>query len=218
MRIAEPILPAELKAEPPASPARRNGRWAGYRHLLMARMKELKREPEVIFWVFVFPLLLAFGLGIAFRNKPADATSVVIVAGPRAQDAVTLLERSPQPGAFKIQVQDADTALRGFRLGKYDLVIEPAQGGLQYRYDPARPESTLARAQADDALQTAAGRHDVLQTKAVTSSDPGSRYIDFLIPGLLGMNLMNSGMWGIGFALVDLRRHRPAHRQPRTED
>jgi len=146
MSIAEPIPSAELKTRPPASPAKRNGRWAGYTHLLMARMKELKREPEVIFWVFVFPLLLAFGLGIAFRNKPADATSVVIVAGPRAQDAVGLLGRSPQPGAFKIEVQDADTALRGFRLGKYDLVIEPdAQGGLQYRYDPARPESVLER-------------------------------------------------------------------------
>ena len=189
MSIAEPIPPAELKAKPPASPAKRNRRWAGYTHLLMARMKELKREPEVIFWVFVFPLLLAFGLGIAFRNKPADAPPVVIVAGPRAQDA--------------------DTALRGFRLGKYDLVIEPdAQGGFQYRYDPARPESTLARAQVDDALQTASGRHDVLETKAVTSSDPGSRYIDFLIPGLLGMNLMNSGMWGIGFALVDMRQRK----------
>src|ERR1700738_4950052 len=209
MSIAEPIPSAELKAKPPAPPAKRNGRWAGYRHLLMARMKELKREPEVIFWVFVFPLLLAFGLGIAFRNKPADATSVVVVAGPRAHDAVALLERSPQPGVFKIQVQDGDTALRGFRLGKYDLVVEPdAQGGFQYRYDPARPESTLARAQVDDALQTAAGRHDVLENRAVTSSDPGSRYIDFLIPGLIGMNLMNSGMWSVGFALVDMRQRK----------
>ena len=99
MSIAEPIPSAELNAKPPASPGRRNGRWAGYTHLLTARMKELKREPEVIFWVFVFPLLLAFGLGIAFRNKPADATSVAIVAGPRARDAVALLEGSPQPGS-----------------------------------------------------------------------------------------------------------------------
>jgi ABC-type multidrug transport system permease subunit len=131
------------------------------------------------------------------------------VAGPRAQDAVALLERSPQPASFKIQVQNADTALRGFRLGKYDLVIEPdAQGGFHYDFDPARPESVLARAQVDDAMQAAAGRHDVLRTKAVTSSEPGSRYIDFLIPGLLGMNLMNSGMWGIGFALVDMRQRK----------
>ena len=60
-------------------PPRRNDRWSGYSHLLMARLLELKREPEVVFWVFVFPLLLALGLGIAFRNKPVDAVRVAIV-------------------------------------------------------------------------------------------------------------------------------------------
>jgi len=60
----------------------------------------------------------------------------------------------------------------------------------------------------DDALQAAAGRKDAVATSAVASSEPGSRYIDFLIPGLLGMNLMNSGMWGIGFALVDMRQRK----------
>jgi len=190
-------------------PPRRNGRWSGYFHLLMARMLELKREPEVVFWVFVFPLLLALGLGIAFRNKPADASSVAIVAGVEAQRAEALLERSPQHASFKIDVLDGDAARKGFRLGKYDLVIEPdGAGGLRYRYDPARPESVLARAEVDDALQAAAGRKDVVATSVVTSSEPGSRYIDFLIPGLLGMNLMNSGMWGIGFALVDMRQRK----------
>jgi ABC-2 type transport system permease protein len=190
-------------------PPRRNGRWAGYRHLLMARMLELKREPEVVFWVFVFPLLLAAGLGIAFRNKPADASSVAIVAGAGAHEAETLLQRSQQHAAFKIDVQDESTARRGFRLGKYDLVIEPdGSGALRYLYDPARPESVLAKAVVDNALQTSAGRKDVVATTAITSSEPGSRYIDFLIPGLLGMNLMNSGMWGIGFALVDMRQRK----------
>jgi ABC-2 type transport system permease protein len=195
-------------------PPRRNGRWAGYLHLLMARMRELQREPEVVFWVFVFPLLLATGLGIAFRNKPSDASSVAIVAGPGAQQAKSLLERSPQRSSFKIDVQDGEAARKGFRLGKYDLVVEPngsepdLNGALRYRYDPARPESVLARALANDALQSAAGRKDVIATELVTSSEPGSRYIDFLIPGLLGMNLMNSGMWGIGFALVDMRQRK----------
>ena len=88
-------------------------------------------------------------------------------------------------------------------------MIEPdGAGGLRYRYDPARPESVLARSEVNDALQTAAGRKDVVATTLVTSSEPGSRYIDFLIPGLLGMNLMNSGMWGIGFALVDMRQRK----------
>ena len=172
-------------------------------------MLELKREPEVVFWVFVFPLLLAVGLGIAFRNKPGDASSVAIVAGAGAQDAEALLQRSAQHASFKIEVQGEETARKGFRLGKYDLVIEPdGKGGLRYRYDPARPESVLAKAEIDNALQRAAGRKDVVQTTVETSSEPGSRYIDFLIPGLLGMNLMNSGMWGIGFALVDMRQRK----------
>ena len=79
---------------------------------------------------------------------------------------------------------------------------------MEYRYDPARPESVLARAQADDALQAGAGRQNPLPTSAQASSEPGARYIDFLIPGLLGMNLMNSGMWGVGFALVDYRQRK----------
>src|SRR5580700_12236421 len=106
-------------------PPKRNGRWSGYLHLLMARMLELKREPEVVFWVFVFPLLLATGLGIAFRNKPADASSVAIVSGAGAQDAEALLQKSPQRASFKVELLDGEAARRGFRLGKYDLVIEP---------------------------------------------------------------------------------------------
>jgi ABC-type multidrug transport system permease subunit len=208
MSVAEQI-PVGEKRITRARPPKRNGRWAGYRHLLVARMLELKREPEVVFWVFVFPLILAAGLGIAFRNKPADASSVAIIAGSGAQQAQVLLQSSPQHASFKIDVQNEETARKGFRLGKYDLVIQPdGNGKVQYLYDPARPESVLAKAETDNALQTAAGRKDVVATNAVSSSEPGSRYIDFLIPGLLGMNLMNSGMWGIGFALVDMRQRK----------
>jgi len=207
MAIAEQI-PAATSLRP-GVPPRRNGRWAGYSHLLMARMLELKREPEVVFWVFVFPLLLALGLGIAFRNKPGNAASVAIVEGAGSQQAQTLLARSPHHDQIKVQVMSPEDAHKGFRLGKFDLVIEPgANGAVNYRYDPARPESVLAKAEVDDALQVAAGRKDTVPTTAVTSSEPGSRYIDFLIPGLLGMNLMNSGMWGIGFALVDMRQRK----------
>lgn len=208
MPVAQETPTAPREARPARVP-RRNGRWSGYTHLLKARLLELKREPEVVFWVFVFPLLLALGLGIAFRNKPADAASIVVVAGPGSQNVQTLLAASAQHNAFKIQTLSADEAQKGFRLGKFDLMIKTdGQGGLEYLYDPARPESVLAKAEVNDALQSAAGRKDVVATTAVTSSEPGSRYIDFLIPGLLGMNLMNSGMWGIGFALVDMRQRK----------
>jgi ABC-2 type transport system permease protein len=187
----------------------RNGRWSGYKHLLKARLLELQREPEVIFWVFMFPILLALGLGIAFRNKPADTTSIAIVSGPGAQDILAMLQRSPQNYLIRAEVLPQSQALQGFRLGKYDLVVEPGEkGSLQYHYDLARPESVLSRAEVDAALQSAAGRQDPISTKAVTSSEPGSRYIDFLVPGMLGMNTMNAAMWGIGFALVEMRQRK----------
>jgi ABC-2 type transport system permease protein len=208
MSVAQEI---PVKADTPGvpEPIRTNGRWSGYSHLLKARMLELKREPEVVFWVFVFPLLLALGLGIAFRNKPGDAVSVAIVGAKGWKDVEGLLSRSPRHDMFKVRVVDAESAQQGFRLGKFDLVVEPDdKGGLIYRYDPARPESVLAKSEVNDAMQTATGRKDLLATNAIASSEPGSRYIDFLIPGLLGMNLMNSGMWGIGFALVDMRQRK----------
>ncbi|MGA9640142.1 MAG: ABC transporter permease [Terriglobales bacterium] len=196
-------------AQNAGAPKRRNGRWSGYWQLLKVRLLELKREPEVVFWVFVFPLLLALGLGIAFRNKPADISSVVVIAGEGAQKTVAMLENSPQHSGIRARVLERDAALKAFHFGKFDLAIEPqTDGGFKYYYDPARPESVLSRAEVDAALQSAAGRKDAIATSTEASSEPGSRYIDFLIPGLLGMNLMNSGMWGIGFALVEMRQRK----------
>jgi len=207
MSVAEQ-LPPRQQLEPRSS-LRRNGRWTGFLHVLDVRMKELRREPEVVFWVFGFPILLALGLGIAFRNKPADMTSVVIVSSPGSQDALALIQGSSGRNSIHAHVLDEASALRGFRLGKYALIVQPnGRGGYEYRYDPARPESVLARALVDESLQSAAGRRDPIPTRAVTSSEPGSRYIDFLIPGLLGMNLMNAAMWGIGFAIVDMRQRK----------
>src|SRR5271170_7736553 len=106
-----------------------NGRWAGYRRLLASRMKELWREPEVVFWVFGFPLLLALGLGIAFRNKPADMSSIAVV-GP---EGFSLIESSPQKASIHADALDEAAALKGFRLGKYDLVVESdGKGGFKY--------------------------------------------------------------------------------------
>ena len=75
-----------------------------------------------------------------------------------------------------------------------------------YRYDDTNPEGRTARILADRALQQAAGRVDPVASSDRLMRESGSRYIDFLIPGLLGMNLMGSAIWGMGFAIVDARR------------
>jgi ABC-2 type transport system permease protein len=198
-----------IPTSPLAVVGRRNGRWSGFKQLLVARMKEMQREPEVVFWVFVFPLLLALGLGIAFRNKPGDATSVAIVDGSGAQRALNLIQQSSRRSSIHADLLDQAQAMKGFRLGKYDLVVEvDPNGSFKYVFDPARPDSVLSKSEVDDALQTAAGRQNPLPTSTIVSSEPGSRYIDFLIPGLIGMNVMNAAMWGIGFAIVDMRQRK----------
>jgi ABC-type multidrug transport system permease subunit len=169
--------------------------------LLTARIREPLREPEVVFWVFVFPLLMAVGLGIAFRNKPAEEIAVAVVEGPRAEETLLALEADPQLAARVSKEADARSALR---LGKVSLVVIPGEP-YEYVFDPTRPEAELARAHVEGALQRAGGRKDVFDAAVTEVSEPGARYIDFLIPGLLGMNLMSGGMWGVGFAVVDMR-------------
>src|SRR5919206_953816 len=108
MTVEQQTRPPETRSP---SPPVRTGRWSGFRHLLMARMKELRREPEVIFWVFVFPLLLAFGLGIAFRQTPPTATPVAIVSGPNAGRTLQLIERSPLKSSVHAQIVESADAL-----------------------------------------------------------------------------------------------------------
>ncbi len=199
---------------PSARTPRRSGRWSGYRYLLWVRLLELKREPEIVFWVFGFPLLLSLGLGIAFREKPADKTSVAVIAGANAERTLAQLSGSQlgtndKRSPIHAVIMERDAALKAFHYGKFDVVVEPkADGSYDFYYDPARPESVYARLFVVDTLEAAVGRIDKLQVVSSASSEPGSRYIDFLIPGLIGMSLMNSGMWGVGFSLVDMRQRK----------
>jgi ABC-2 type transport system permease protein len=170
-------------------------------NLLLARLKEFIREPEVIFWVFGFPVLLAVGLGIAFRNKPPDRIVVGVVEGP---EATALIASLPSAQGFDVRRVSFGEAADDLRLGRVALVVVPGSPW-EFRYDPTRPDSLLARQRVDDALQRAAGRIDPVQPRETLLTQPGARYIDFLIPGLLGMNIMSGGMWGVGFVLVEMR-------------
>jgi ABC-type multidrug transport system permease subunit len=181
--------------------------------LLLSRLREFFREPEAIFWVYGFPVLLAVGLGIAFREKPPASVRVDVqveaaTAGPAAGDpAAAALAALGAAAGFEAAPCTAAACRDRLRLGRTDIVVVPGSP-VAYLYDPTRPESVLARARVDDALQRAAGRADPLLSRDDHVREPGSRYIDFLIPGLLGMNLMGGGLWGIGFVIVDMRVRR----------
>jgi ABC-type polysaccharide/polyol phosphate export permease len=184
-------------------------RWTGHPlvQLTRVRYREFFREPEAVFWVFIFPVLLAAGLGIAFRNRAADRTGVAVVTtGSQAAQLADALRRA---GGLDVSLLTDSAASEALRIGNVALVVVPAVAGqVQYRYDDSRPESRTARLLVDDVLQRAGGRRDPLAVSDQLVRERGARYIDFLVPGLLGMNLMGSGIWGLGFAIVDARKKR----------
>jgi ABC-type multidrug transport system permease subunit len=179
--------------------------------LTVARLRMFVREPGALFWTFGFPILLTVALGIAFRNRPPEAIDVGAVDGGAA---CAVLGKSADQ--FKCEsFPDEESARTALRTGKVALVV---LGGAPrtYLFDPTRPETRLARLAVDDFLQRAAGRSDAATVADRAVTDPGSRYIDFLVPGLIGMNLLSSGMWGVGYLIVEMRSRKLIKRMVAT--
>jgi len=168
--------------------------------LTAVKLRDLLREPEALFWVFAFPVLLSVALGIAFRASGPAPVPVGIQEGPGAQALADALGGE----AFRVERLDGDRARARLRSGSLAVVVVPGDPAT-YWYDPTRPDSRTARLAVDDALQRAAGRLDPVAVSERLMQEKGSRYIDFLIPGLVGMNLMGTGMWGVGFFIVNAR-------------
>jgi ABC-2 type transport system permease protein len=191
-----------------SEPAKDRRYWA-LGQLTLARIRGFYREPTAIFWVYGFPILMVVALGIAFRNKPVERITVdVQETGATAERIEFVRKALAADDRFVVRFDNAEACRVRLRTGKAALiVVPPADGSSTYTYafDPTRPESLLARNKVDDALERAAGRKDVLTVNDQELNEPGGRYIDFLVPGLLGMNLMGGGLWGVGFATVDLR-------------
>ena len=166
--------------------------------LTLTRLREFVREPEAVFWVIVFPVALALALGIAFRGKGEDPVRAGVLAGAGSADIVEALSHAPGVTVRALPPDRADLSLRD---GEVHVVVV-AGTPPTYRFDPARPESRLARVVVDAALQRAAGRTDRFQAREERVDAIGARYIDWLVPGLLGMNIMGTGMWSIGFSIV----------------
>jgi ABC-2 type transport system permease protein len=167
--------------------------------LTMVRFRLFLREPEAIFWIFVFPILLAAGLGIAFRNRPPDvfpvgATTVQLTQALAADKGLAATTMSEAQGT------------RALSTGNILLLAIQTAEGLVYKFDATNPDARTARMVADRAIQTAAGRHEAVPVHNHLVRETGSRYIDFLVPGLLGMNLMGSAIWGMGFSIVESRQ------------
>ena len=202
-RSTRPAAPPDSRdAAPPAAAA---ARLSPMLQLTLVRFREFYREPEAVFWTFVFPLLLATGLGIAFRSRPAEISHIAVLAGAPAADAIA--SALGRDSSLAVEQLDDTAAATALRIGRIALLVVPGAGATaEYRYDAARPEARTARLVVDRALQRAAGQVDPVTVREALVSERGSRYIDFVLPGLLAMNLMGGGIWGLGFGIVDARR------------
>jgi ABC-2 type transport system permease protein len=188
--------------------------------LYLVRLRDFYRQPARVFWVYGFPTIMAIALGFAFQNRPPAPIQVDLVQKSGAAEvkaAVTahnaMLEAAklagkPRVNMPAIELHEAPESQTTKRLltGLTPLVIEPlGPTSSAYHFDPTRPEASAAREVLDDVLQRAAGRPDPRAASDVYVTEPGSRYIDFLIPGLIGLNAMGGGLWGIGFLVVNFR-------------
>jgi ABC-2 type transport system permease protein len=170
--------------------------------LTLVRFREFWREPEAIFWAFLFPLLLTIGLAIAFRNQPAEALRV----GASSAELAAALETEP---GLAVTVVSAEVGRQRLATGKLALLVAGRPGGgVVYRYDDTIPDARTARVLVERALARSQGRYQPPAGADDLTHEPGSRYVDFLVPGLLGMTLMGDGIWGVGFPIVDARRRK----------
>ncbi len=169
--------------------------------LFLMRLRTFSREPSATFWVFGFPLLMSIVLALAFRNQAGTRLFVAVADGPERASVVAALAASDGLGATAMPLEEARESLRR---GKVALVVVP-DSPPRLLLDPTQPDARTARLLVIDALQRAAGRSDPLTLSEERVTLPGTRYIDFLVPGLLGFGLMSSSIWGLGWAIVQMR-------------
>ena len=203
-RVPFPMTDEMMRAE--RRPLKRRGfRNSSMVQLTLVRFREFIREPEAVFWTFIFPILLAAGLGIAFRQRGPDKVAVgVITMAPASAAVVQSLQKD---STLVVTTYGDSSAALALRTGKVAVLVVPgtAKDSVHYIYDRGRADAVSARVLVDRDVQTGAGRADPIRVTDAYVTEPGSRYIDFLIPGLLGMNLMGSSIWGLGFSIVTAR-------------
>jgi ABC-type multidrug transport system permease subunit len=179
-----------------------------------ARIKEFLREPGALFWTCGFPLLITVALGIAFRSEGPQKSAVAVMASAanqvEAREVAALLAAEP---GLSVQVLAPADAWAHLRTGDVVLAVEAARGtdgarSVAYRFDPSHPEALGARRLVDERIQRAAGRRDLVKATDQTAVARGGRYVDWLVPGLLGMQLLSGALWGTAWNIVNARQRR----------
>jgi ABC-type multidrug transport system permease subunit len=169
--------------------------------LTLARLREFVREPEALFWSFFFPIVMSVAMAIAFPSRGAQPARVGVPPGAASDMLRKTLSSNP---GVSVRDVPAEEELRQLREGDVHVIVRPGHPPT-YRFDPDREESRIARLVVDDVLKRAGGRSDPWKAREDAVAIPGSRYVDWLIPGIVALGIMNNSMWSIGFMTVQMR-------------
>jgi len=205
-------------------------------NLVALQFKEFFREPEIIWWAFIIPIGLSWLLGIAIGSGGGASGKVGLIRGvgvfetwqPWIDETRAALAHQDSPplssgdgrrgaaerGSVDFLVLDPDEATRALKEGRISMYIErSSDGSLRYRFDPRSGEARMTHLVLERALANGAA---VSRNAVVPLEVQGTRYIDFLVPGLLAMGIMSSALWGIGWALIEIRMKKLMRRMSAT--
>ena len=209
--------------------------------LINAHFKELIREPGVLFWGIVFPILMSLGLGVAFTQKTDVVRKVAVIESENKttstkldslfeSQAQAIPEVSRDSFNYSLTIPDEQLgnttflfrktgwqdALLMLKRGKVNLILEEKDGKTNYHFDPLNPDAQLSYIKLSGLLgeNEIQPKNDQAIIKPLTLK--GTRYIDFLVPGMVAMGVMMSCMWGISYGIIDRRSKKLLRRMVAT--
>ncbi|MFO7838734.1 MAG: ABC transporter permease [Desulfosalsimonadaceae bacterium] len=222
-------------------------------HLTAAHFKEVTRQPAVIFWGIIFPILISLGLGLAFTRQTETERRVAVVppaiqenagdAGGKVHaflQAHAVLVKQPDTGKpqYRLVIEDEamgrtsfvfieagwQQALSLLKKGNVCLIMKDSVSeinqdtgrDISYHLDPVKPEAQIAYLKLSKMMSAQGPPEAAISRNVSPLSVPGSRYIDFLVPGLISMGVMMSCMWGIGYGMIDKRSKKMLRRMVAT--
>jgi len=220
-------------------------RWKQLVQLISAHFKEIIREPEVLFWGIAFPMLMSLGLGIAFTKKVDIVRQVALVepasgisASPPGGEIERFLQRSAekiksrdaQEDRYQVTMKDAQLgtavfifrktdwqeAMRLMKRGTLALAITEADDRVRYHFDPSNTDAQLTYLRLSKMIGGRPSNRSETTADVEPLTVPGTRYIDFLVPGLIAMGIMMSCMWGLSYGMIEKRSQKLLRRMVAT--
>jgi ABC-2 type transport system permease protein len=186
--------------------------------LTLSTFRVFFREPAVIFWAVLFPIIMAWVLGIAFSNKGESVRTVYVTGSEKIPEKISgekvFGEDIGNPFRIKFQKTSEQEAVKAIKQGLIVIYLEVDGDSLIYHFDPVNSDAQLTHLILERGLNEKLTEGDKTSIRRLQTK--GTRYIDFLIPGLIALGIMNSCIWGIGWTLIETRMKKLLRRMVAT--